>query len=68
MYFYTDDSFMRNRWTNPWTLKPRITLGLNIAESLGKLGFQMSKDSDTGMVWEAENIVLPCPAQHKQQI
>jgi hypothetical protein len=35
---------------NPWSLKPRATLGLNIDESLGKLGFHMYKDSDAGAV------------------
>jgi hypothetical protein len=29
-------------------LKPSVTLGFNIDESGGKLGFQMSKDSETG--------------------
>jgi hypothetical protein len=32
---------------NPWPLKPRVTLGFNTAESWGKLGIQISKDSDT---------------------
>jgi hypothetical protein len=32
---------------NPYSLKPMVTLGFNIAEFYGKLGFQMSKDSAT---------------------
>jgi hypothetical protein len=29
-------------------MKPRFTLGFNMVDSQGNLGFQMSKDSDTG--------------------
>jgi hypothetical protein len=32
---------------NPYSLRPRVTLGFNIFGSSGKLGFQMSKDSGT---------------------
>jgi hypothetical protein len=46
-----DSFFQRNtgwyRCPNPLSLKPRVTLGFNKVELLGKLGFQMSKDSDT---------------------
>jgi hypothetical protein len=31
---------------NPCSLKPRVTLGVNVDEAYSKLGFQMYKDSD----------------------
>jgi hypothetical protein len=35
------------QYLNSESLKPRITVGFNIGAFKGKLGFQLSKDSDT---------------------
>jgi GTPase SAR1 family protein len=54
-------SFMPLLCLNPYSLKPKATIGLNIVGSQGKLGFQMSKNLDTAAAYNCKELkILSC--------